>query len=215
MKSLRLAAIAASLLLATQSYGDTTNVVQNLSVQFFGVTQGGTFTNRNLIVTSANNVRVDTRRVIAALGNATANTFSLASRLVVVTPLGGGSPTFQVRDGTKSVDVTSFFTYETLSGTVESSISGFSSGRSFETDYNLQRLALQDGSSPISLHFDVSGLATTTINGSRAVGDVTIDAAGAGSNNGNLILLQGGVSIHGQSLEVVPGGGGGDGGPGV
>ena len=212
MKPLRLAAIAASLLLAAApGYGDTTNVVQNLSIQLFGVTQGGTFTNRNLVVKTANNVRVDTRRVIAALGAATANSFSVTSRLVVVTPLGGGSPALQVRDGGNAVDVTEFFTHQTLSDTVESSITGLMSGRSFVTDYNIQRLALQDGSSAIALHFDVNGLATTITNGNRPAGDVTIEASGSGSNNGNLILLQGSIFIRGQTLEVVPS----TGGPGV
>jgi len=212
MKSWRLAAIAASVLLAAvRSYGDTTNVVQNLSIQLFGVTQGGTITNRNIAITMASNVRVDTRRVIAALGAATANSFSITSRLVVVTPLGGGDPSVQVRDGGNTVDVTGFFIHETLSGTVESALVGLMNGRSLVTDYNIQRFALQDGSVPIALHFDVNGLATTTTTGNRQLGDVTIDASGAGTNNGNLILLQGAVSLRGQALEVVPGSSGGPG----
>ena len=214
MKSTKIAGITAALLLAAaQGYGDTTNVVQNLGVQLFGVTQGGTSTNRNLVVTTAGNVRVDTRRIIAALGAATANSFSVTSRLVLVTPLGGGNPSVQVRDGTTTVDVTGFFTYETLSGTVESSIVGLMSGRSLVTDYNIERLALQDGPGSITLHFDVNGLATRVTNGNRPAGDVSIDVSGSGANNGKLILLQGSIFIRGQTLEVVPSDG--SGGPGV
>ena len=193
-----------------QGYADQTNVVQNVSIQLFGVSQGGTYTNRGFVVTMADMARVDTRRVIAALGVATMNSFSSTSRLVVVTPLGGGAASFQVRDGAATVEVNSFFTYEQLTDSVRSAFYNIRGGRSFNTDYSIQRLALQDsdGSPALPLHFDVRGFTTENSMNSGGISDVRIDGAGAGDRDGNLLILQGNISVRGWALEVVPDGGG-------
>lgn len=203
-------AILLSLGVATPGHADQTNMVQTVSIQLFGVSQGGTFTNRGFVVTSADVTRVDTRRVIAALGVATMNSFSSTSRLVVVSPLGGGGASIQVRDGANAVDVSGFFVYEQLSDTVTSSLFNLRSGRSFSTDYSIQRLALQDneGAPALGLHFDVRGFATENSTNSGEAREVRIDAAGTGDRNDSLLILQGTISVRGRTLEVVPGGGG-------
>jgi hypothetical protein len=211
MKVLRLAAFAALITVAVApSYGDQTNVVQDLGIQLWGLTQGGTYTNRNFVVTSVDTVRVNTRRVIEALAAATGSSLSSTSKLVVVTPLGGGAASIQIRDGSTTVDVTGFFAFESLSGSVESSTLNTRTRRSLTTDYSIQRLALQDnGNSPaLTVHFDVRGVATENSMNGGQTSNLDIEASGAGDRNGNLLIIQGNISIYGGTLEVVPGGGG-------
>ena len=82
-----------------QAHADTTNVVQNLSVQLRGVRPGGPVTNHNIVVTGIDRVKISTRQIIEALGVATTNAFATRARLVIVTPVGGGHSAVQVRDG--------------------------------------------------------------------------------------------------------------------
>jgi hypothetical protein len=216
MKQLKLTTLTMMVGLAVlQSYADTTNVVQNLSIRLFGVTQGGSFSNSSVAVTRADFVLVDTKRVIGVLGAATGNSFSPASTLVVVTPLGGGSSSIQVRDGANAVDVTSFFAHQVLSGTVESSLTSLRFHRSLTTDYSIQQFALQDGNgSALTLHFNVSGFTTESSPNGGQSSSLVISAAGSGDQNGKLMILEGSVSVRGGTLEVVSGGGSdGSGGP--
>jgi hypothetical protein len=210
MKALKLAALTALLatLSVAHSFADQTNLVQNLQIQLLGVSQGGTWSNSNVTVTSANFTGVDTRRVIAALGAATGNSFGRGSALVLVTPLDGSPVLVQVRDGATSVDVTGFFVKEQLSDSVESSVHTRRNGRSFATVYNIQRLALQDsaGYPALNLHFDVRGFAVQNSAGQGSY--LTINASGSGDRNGNLLILQGNINVRGGTIEVVPSGGG-------
>jgi hypothetical protein len=210
MKTSKLAAIAAVFALAiAQSPADQTNLVQNLRIQLFGLSQGATSTNGNIVVTAANSVAIDTRRVIAALAASTGNSFSITSRLVVVTPLGGGPAAVQVRDGSNVVDVSSFLIDQSLSGSVESSFLNKRTGRSFGFSYSVLRFALQDsqGLPPLSLHFDVSGVAVDSSFGQG--GNTSVNVSGAGDRNGALVIFQGSIELRGQTLEVVPGDSGG------
>lgn len=210
MKALKLTTLTIFFGLAVaQSYADQTNVVQNVSIQLFGVRQGGTYTNRGFVITSADVARVDARRVIAALGAATMNSFSSTSRLVVVTPLGGGASSFQVRDGGNAVDVTGFFTYEQLSDSVQDSFLNTRTGRSFSTDYSIQRLALHDaeGCPALTLSFDVRGFATVSSTNGGQSSEVRIEAAGTGNRGEDLLIIQGTINVRGRMLEIVPDGG--------
>ena len=217
--ALKLAAIATLMAAgAAQTRADQSNLVQHISIQLFGVKQGGTSTNGNLVTTSADGARVDTKQVIQALAAATANTFSSTGKLVLVVPLGGGDPSIQVRDGSNTVDVTGFFSHQQLSDSVTSTFLNTKTGKTFETDYSIQRFVLQDrdGYPTLSLHFDVNGFAAQSSGSNAAGGQGTgLDAnvAGTGDRNGKLLILQGSISIFGHTLEVVAGGGGG--GPGV
>ena len=208
-KALRLAAMATLLSAAVvQAQTYQTNLVQNLGIQIFGVKQGGTSTNGNLVFTSADMARVDTRQVIQALAAATANSFSSTGRLVLVTPLGGGNAAVQVRDGSTTVDVTSFFLLQPLSGSVTGSLLNTRTGRSVRTVYSIQRFALQDsdGFPALMLHFDVNGMAaqTSTINVNGGPGgDLNSNVAGTGDRNGNLLVLQGSINAFGHTVEVV------------
>lgn len=205
MKVLKLAILAISLGLGPiQTYADQTNVVQDLRIQLFGVSQGGTST-----TSGASFVFVDSRRVSQVLAAATGNTFSSTGRLVVVTPLGGGPSSIQVRDGSTKVDVTSFFVYQTLSGSVDSSFLNTRSRRSFSLEYNIERFALQDtvGFPPLGLHFDVNGFAVRRT--TPQINDLRIDVSGTGDRGGILIIFRGSIEVRGGTLEVQSGGGGG------
>src|SRR5581483_3063090 len=188
-----------------QSRADHTNVVQTLNIQLFAVTQGSTTTFGNIVTKNVNTVSISTRRVIDALAAATANTFSSTSKLVVVTPLDGEATMVQVRDGTNApVDVTGFFSIQQLSGSVDNSVSNTRSGRSSDVGYSIQRFVLQDANGDsLSLHFDVNGFTVDSSNSSQPGTEFDAGVSGAGDRNGNLIILQGVISLHGHATEVV------------
>ena len=189
-----------------QAHADTTNIVQNLSVQLWGVQPGGPVTNRNTIVTGLGRAKIGNRQIIEALGTATGNTFATRARLVVVTPLGGGSSAIQVRDGTLTVDVTGFFSHAQLGGAVSGSSSNTVNQRVINLDFSIQRFALHDASGfpALGLHFDVNGFASeSTPPNHGGVGNLQIDAAGAGDVGGRPAVLRGEVEVSGDRLEVV------------
>lgn len=192
-----------------QAHADQTNVVQNLSVQLWGVQPGGPVTNRAVVTTGVARVKIDTRQLIQALGVATGNSFGTPARLVLVTPLAGGDSAIQVRDGSRSLDVTGFFSHSQLSESVAGSTSNLLSHRAENLDFSIQRFALHDagGFPSLSLHFDVSGFASETAPAIRSnAGNLELDAAGSGDLGGKLLILRGGVEVWGDRLEVVPGG---------
>jgi hypothetical protein len=191
-----------------QCRADQTNLVQNLTIRLVAISQGPTETNRNIIRTSTDFARVGTAEVIQQLGTATGNNFSEQANLLVVTPLPGGSPAIVVRDGTSSVDVSSFFVYEVKTGFVTSSQSNTRTGRSSSTDYSVERLALVDSASfpALTLHFDVQGIAVDTMSTAPNTGphaDLNANVSGSGDQNASLLLLEGVFRIQGYSLEVV------------
>lgn len=206
---LKLSAVALlSILGLAQTHADQTNVVQNLSIRLAGIYQGPTETNRNIVRINPGYARVSTADVLKQLGTATGNTFSDNAKLAVVTPLDGGNSALVVRDGTTSVEVTSFFVYEMKSGSVNTSYANLRSGRSTSSEYSIQRLALVDsaGSPALTLHFDVQGIAiqttvTTPSTGTRS--RVEADVSGSGDEAGKLLILEGTFRLDGYSLEVV------------
>lgn len=214
MKTLKMAVLAAVAMAAViQVRADlVTNVVQTMNVQLTGVSQGSAFQFGGTSGTNVNNVFINTRQVIQALGNATMNSFSSTSRLVVVTPINGGGSSIQVRDGSNPpVDVTGFFTTQELTGSVDGSVTTTRPARTTSVSFLISRVALQDnGGQTLSLHFDVSGF--TTINSSTggfggAQGPITnANVAGSGDRNGNFLILQGSITIFGRTLEVVDSG---------
>jgi hypothetical protein len=210
MKTLKIAALAVvAMAVGVQAQAEQqTNLVQNLSIQLVGVSQGSPFSFGGTSGTNVNNVFIGTRQVIQALGSATANTFSSASRLVVVTPIEGGDAHIQVRDGSNTVDVTDFLVAQEVSGSVDGSVSTLRPVRSTSVSYLISRFALQDmDGATLSLHFDVNGF--TTINSSTggffgAQGPTTnANVSGTGDRNGNPLILQGSIVIFGRTLEVV------------
>jgi hypothetical protein len=196
-----------ALVCASQVHAQTTNLVQELGIQLFGFSQGGVTHFGSTVETNVNIVRVDTRQIIQALGVATLNSFSSTSKLVVVSPLDGGTPSVQVRDGNKTpVDVTDFVVLQAVTGSINNSVFNTKTGRGSIVSYEIARFALQDADGvTLNLHFDVSGIATsnstTPMFGPQ---NSTVDAnvSGGGDSKGNLIIFQGSVSIFGRTLEV-------------
>src|SRR5882762_6160711 len=167
MKSLKLAAVTVALFTAiTQAHADQTNFVQTLHVRLSAMKQGGTTTNRNVVVTSVDTDRLDTRQIIGGIGAVIGNTFSSTSRLVLVSPVAGGNPSIEIRDASSKVDVTGFFVFEQIGGSVTRGVHFLRTGDSVQSTFSIQRLALQDvsGYPSLSLHFDVRGLATDSVN---------------------------------------------------
>lgn len=195
-----------------QVQAQQTNLVQNFSVQLFGFSQGGVSHFGTIIETNVNVARIDTRQIIQALGAAEGYNYSTSAKLVVVTPLGGGSPVIQVRDGNNTpVDVTDFFVLQALSDSVNSGIFNTRTGRGTSLSYSVARFTLQDArGETLNVHFDVNGIttsnSTTPTSGPQAP---TVDAnvVGSGDRNGTEVILQGSIDIFGRTVEVVSGGG--------
>ena len=77
MNQLKLTAIAALFAVAAfRTNADTTNLVQDVSIQLTGYRQGAPRTNSTSIVVGVDSTSVGTAGVIAALGAATGNSFS-------------------------------------------------------------------------------------------------------------------------------------------
>jgi hypothetical protein len=221
MNRIKLTAVAVLIAMAAlRANADTTNLVQDVSIQLTGFRQGATRTNATSIVTSADTTRVGTVGVIAALGASTGNSFSTNAHLVSVTPLAGGDSSVQVRDGGNTVDVTAFFSHQQFGDTLMTSFTTLSTGRTSEADFSVQRFALLDASGfpALTLHFDVQGIteaADTAVNGVSSPGsNVTANVVGTGDRNGRFMIVEGLITFRGHTTEVVPDGGGG-GGPGV
>jgi hypothetical protein len=218
----KLSALAALFVVAAvRTNADTTNLVQDVSIQLTGYSQGAPQTNSTTITVGVDTTSIGNARVIAALGASTGNSFSTAARLVSVTPVAGGDSSVQVRDGANTVDVTAFFSHQQFGATLVTSVTVRKTGRTSESDFSVQRFAMHDadGSPALTLHFDVQGIAE---NDDSAVGGVsspgsslTGNVVGTGDRNGRSMIMQGSVSIRGHTLEVVPDDGGGDGGPNV
>jgi len=208
MKITAMAALAS--LAAVQAWADQTNLVRNLDIQLVGVQQGETTTSKHITTTTVDKVRLDTSDVISAIGTAIGSTFSRDARLVVITPLTSGSIAFAIRDGGNSVDVSGFFVHNYLSDMVGRSTANSTTGRSSGSNYSLQAFGLQDvdGFQPLALHYSVSGVAVEDFSIPAIPGpssELSADVSGTGDNAGALLILQGTVRVHGQTVEVVPG----------
>jgi len=201
-------AIAAMVAVVQAKADLQTNLVQTLSIQLVGVSQGGPFKLGGTSGTNVNTVFIGTRQVIQALANATANSFSSTSRLVVVTPGDGSAARIQVRDGGNIVDVTDFLNAQELSGSVDGSLTTVKPPRTTSVSYLISRFTLQDADNQtLSLHFDVNGF--TTINSSTGGffgpqnPTTNANVSGTGDRNGNAIIIQGSINIFGGTQEVV------------
>jgi hypothetical protein len=221
MNQLKLTAIAALFAVAAlRTNADTTNLVQDVSIQLTGYRQGAARTNSTSIVVGLDSTPVGTAGVIAALGAATGNSFSAGAHLVSVTPVAGGDSSVQVRDGDNTVDVTMFFSHQQFGDTLFTSNTTRKTGRTLESDFSIQRFALHDatGFPALTLHFDLQGVTEaddTAVGGVSSPGsDVTASVVGSGDRNGRSTLFQGSITIRGHTTEVVPDDPG-DGGPGV
>jgi hypothetical protein len=221
MNRLKLTAIAALFAVATlRANADTTNLVQDVSIQLTGYRQGAPRTNSTTIVVGVDTTSVGNAGVIAALGAATGNSFSPGARLVSVTPVGGGDSSVQVRDGGNTVDVTMFFSHQQFGDTLVTSTTVRKTGRTLESDFSVQRFALHDsgGFPALTLHFDVQGITEaddTSLAGASSPGsDITGNVVGTGDRNGRFMIMQGVIVLRGHTIEVVSGDPG-DGGPGV
>ena len=207
MKLTVMAALAS--LAVVQAWADQTNLVRNLDIQLVGIQQEGAATTKNVTTTSVDRVRVETADVISAIGAATGNTFSPHAQLVVITPLPSGSVTVAIRDRGNSINVSGFFFQSYLSDSVGKSTVNSKNGKSSGSNYSMQEFGLQDvgGYQPLALHYTLSGVAVENfsipaIPGPRS--ELSADVSGTGDNAGDLLILQGTVRVHGQSIEIVP-----------
>lgn len=209
MKTLKPATLIALLTAATvTAYADQTNLVENIQINLVGLLQGGTTTNRNTVTTSVNTTSLGNRQVIQALAAATGRTFSQNSRLVLITPLGGGDSSVEVRSGNIHVDVGGFFSLQTVSAAMTSSVTNTRNGNSSSVTYSIQHFVMQDSpfGQTVNTHFDLNGLgADFSANHSIPGPDnnLNMDVAGIGDRNGTPLVIQGSISISGQTLEVV------------
>jgi hypothetical protein len=204
-------AVAALLIAAATvtARADTTNLVENIQIHLTGLSQGSTTTSRNTVTTSVDAVNVETAQIIQSLAKATGQTFSKSSRLVLLTPLGGGDSSVQVWDGSVEFDVSTFFSLQTVGAPVTSSTTNTKNGNTTSDTYSVQQFVLQDSYFDLTLntHFNVSGLGTDVSANHPIPGPdnrLDVNVSGSGDRNGTAVVLEGTVSVSGQTLQVVP-----------
>jgi hypothetical protein len=204
--SLKITAVIAVMALAAGSVrAQQTNLVQTLSIDLSGVKQGNTTTNGNTVVSNVGFVTLSTADVIRALGTATGNTFSRSATLQVVTALPNGPLSVNVVDGGNTVNVSRFVVIQPVSGSVDSSVTNTRNGRTSGNTYSIEQFVLQDGYAPLTLHFNVNGVAVGTFSNAAEGQNTDVDAsvAGSGDRNGDPLILEGTVRIFGDTLQVV------------
>jgi hypothetical protein len=198
---------------AIQSYADQINLVQTLEIQLVGMEQGTPVTVGNITMDVPVMQPIGTARVIAALGTALDQKFSKAATITVTTPMPEGALTFTVIDGSTSMDVTGFFKYQQFGDSIESWLTNNKTGKTFTTTYSVCEFALQDcpGYPTLTLHFDVTALATESLLGADALlpgNGLSAMATGTGDVGGTPAIIQGAFAFRGDTLVDVPGGGG-------
>ena len=208
-----MALVTALTLAAMESNADQTNLVRRLDVQLVGFKQGATTTNRSVVITSEDLVRVDERDLIRAIGTSMGTTFSRSAQLVLITPMAEGYSSIAIRDGSTSTDVSGFFGLADLSGGVTKAVVQPSTGRYQSQVRSLKQFTLADSGSytALTLHYDLSGVALDVFsNGPRGFwGDFEAEVSGSGDRNGELMILRGVIRAEGNTFEVISSGGGG------
>ena len=191
----------------------TTNSVQNIIFELTFFVQGPTnHPTAHITTVTINKFRVTTKDVIAALGQATTNSFSARARLVSVRDATStnSSKKIEVRDGSNVVDVTSYFnitTTETNILSVHSLVFDSATGIGSGVTDGIFHLTLTNANLTASL--DLDGFATITHtgikSGNASLGVDEIDAVVAGSgmgSNGVPAVVNGLVGIKGRVLKV-------------
>jgi hypothetical protein len=216
-KSLTLATIAACVLAAaslTASAQEQTDEVMAMNIQLTMVLQGPTTTTRTTASTAVTVVNVTTRDVIKALGTATGNTFSRNAKLVLLTPTNSLDYwvwTYQVQDGSNTVDVTGFFSHQP-GQSVGSDTLNTRNGNSGSTDYSIDSFSVNDagGFPSLSLHFYGGGFTVTSSHGvvqhGQVVGQIdrlTANVSGTGDYQGNYAVVTGSITATGIGTENV------------
>lgn len=196
----------------TTIHAATTNSVQNIKFELTFFTQGPTNQpSTNVTIVTINKFRVTTKDIIAALGQATSNHFSPHAKLVSVSDATStnSSRMIEVRDGTNTVDVTSFFnltTTETNGPSVHSLVYNSKTGNGVAKTVGIFHLTLSNTNTNAMASLDLSGFATTTsvvCKTNLVVDDIDADVAGSGKGtNGVPAVVEGRIDIDGEVLRV-------------
>jgi len=195
MKTTVLSVLGCVLIATGALQAQTTNVTLNVNIALSGVSQTGD---------TATKVRITTKDVIAALGDATSTSFSSKARLLLVATPGNG-PTFMVRDGdTDTAISTDLIAVERLSTvrTEKTSSSGAITG----TENAIDHIVMDTG----TLSFNLQGYSSDTISnhgrGRNLLEDTTpvsyrstVNGTGSGDS-----VLQGTITASGRKVEEIP-----------
>jgi len=112
-------------------------------------------------------------------------------------------------------DVSTFFSLQTVGAAVTSSTTNTKNGNTTSVTYSVQQFVLQDSyyGMTVNTHFNVSGLGTDVSANHPIPGPdnrLDVNVSGSGDRNGTPLVLEGSISVSGQTLQIVPtlGGGG-------
>jgi hypothetical protein len=167
-----------------------TNVVQTITISLTGFEQSGGSNSMNVTP-----VHFATKDILADLSILAGTTFSSKAKLTAVTPVGGGSTSFVVVDGSSSNDVSSFFSATTVGTAVERAKTN-AKGKATGTMYSIESFtyggtADTNGTpaSPITLT-GLQGFTTTSLSS----GAFNSSVNGPGILSGNPIVLHGTIN---------------------
>lgn len=196
-----------------QIHAARTNSVQNINFELTFFTQGPTnHPSATVTLVKINKFRVTTKTIIAALGQATGNSFSAKARLVSVRDATStnSSRIVEVRDGTNVVDVTGYFNITTGETNILSVHSlRFNSATGIGTGMADSIFHLNLTNATMTSSLDLGGFATTTAAGIKSgnvilsVDEINAAVAGSGTgSNGVPAVVTGLIKIKGRDLQV-------------
>lgn len=207
---------------AVQASAKETNLVQHLSFHLTAWYQGPTVTNGSIIISNANSRTIVTKQVINWLGQATTNSFTNAS-LLIIKQLGVTNPLtrFVVREKingvTTNVDVTPFFLRTFGVPQVASTSLNTTNGALNGTFYGAVSFTLRDASNYPALkgHFAAGGFRITTFTSlqnkhHQVIGETEQGSIPNAFGKGDIILsgtnvtpfsAEGSITINGQVQE--------------
>jgi len=214
-KLLRVGLLTAAIIVVglVKSSAASTNVLQHINFRLTFLEQGPTnHPATNITTVTANRIRVNTKDIIAALGQATSNSFSADATLARLININSSNSTYiiQIRDGTNRLDVTPFFSGTFTTNEVRTLKYNSTTGILSGIRYGILHLVIKNVE-PYNLtgNLKVTGLATTThtdiVNNHKTIGveEVQSDVAGTGvDTNGNDAVVSGSMSILGRTTVV-------------
>lgn len=194
---MKLAVIGALAAMVVQHAHAQSNTVQTLSVALTGWAGTGGTSNS----TTAAAVRIANKDVRTALAGATGVNFSSRASLLMLVPVGGGTPVFVIRDkvGRTNVDtdVSGFITTATTLAVDKSTVNA--RGQTIGSEYRIDTFGFGGAGSnaTTTASFTVQGFTTASLSNGSSSSSVN----GTGSVSGNDAVLKGTISSSARKLD--------------
>ncbi len=193
----------------TEAANPSTNIVQSVNFQISGFSQGATNNpSINITTITVDKFKITTKDVIVLIGDAIPTTFSSKARLVYVDKHNSitNVQAYEIRDGSNTVDVTSFFAGSGRSDLVHGDVINHKTGITTGTTYSLYHFVVTNipPAGFVANGFAVTAHASINQKGNiLGVDAVNATISGKGTKpSGVPFVGNGSVTILGHTVEV-------------